>query len=56
MPDIASLDRALWSLLDDFERADGFPPRFVHVDMDSGRRTPQASFDWYRALIEEARA
>ncbi len=47
-----------WSLLDNFEWAEGFSQRFglVHVDMDTGRRTPKQSFDWYRALITEARS
>ena len=48
----------VWSLLDNFEWAHGFTQRFglVHVDHRTSRRTPKASFGWYRDLIAQARA
>ena len=44
-----------WSLLDNFEWARGYAPRFglVHVDYATQARTTKASYDWYRSLIAE---
>ncbi len=43
----------VWSLLDNFEWAEGYEPRFgiVHVDYETLKRTPKASFDWLAAEI-----
>jgi beta-glucosidase len=44
-----------WSLLDNFEWALGYEPRFglVHVDYHTQVRTPKASFAWLRDAIRE---
>jgi len=43
----------VWSILDNFEWADGYGPRFglVRVDYATQRRTPKESYRWYRKLI-----
>jgi len=43
----------VWSLLDNWEWAEGFTQRFglVHVDFETQQRTPKRSFDWYARVI-----
>ncbi|GIJ25565.1 beta-glucosidase [Micromonospora qiuiae] len=47
----------VWSLLDNWEWAEGFTKRFglVHVDYPTGRRTPKSSYAWLRDVIATAR-
>ena len=42
-----------WSLLDNFEWAEGYAKRFglVYIDYPTQRRTPKASYAWFRDLL-----
>ncbi|HWF82230.1 MAG TPA: GH1 family beta-glucosidase [Streptosporangiaceae bacterium] len=46
-----------WTLTDNFEWSEGFHQRFglVHMDQATQRRTPKASFAWYRDMIAAQR-
>lgn len=61
---VAAVDRAreqgadvraylLWTLLDNFEWAEGYTKHFglVHVDRDTLERTPKQSYRWYAELV-----
>ncbi|MFJ7073187.1 GH1 family beta-glucosidase [Streptomyces sp. NPDC098781] len=43
----------VWSLLDNFEWAEGYARRFglVHVDYETQARTPKASYGWLRDVL-----
>jgi beta-glucosidase len=43
----------VWSLLDNFEWAEGFSKRFglIYVDYPTQRRIPKLSYSWFRAFL-----
>jgi beta-glucosidase len=47
----------VWSLMDNFEWAKGYRPRFglVYVDYPTQQRAPKASAHWYREVIRQNR-
>jgi beta-glucosidase len=47
----------LWTLMDNFEWAEGYTKHFgvVHVDRDTLARTPKASYHWYADLVRSSR-
>jgi beta-glucosidase/6-phospho-beta-glucosidase/beta-galactosidase len=54
---VAADGRRRWSLLDNYEWAEGYRMRFgiVHVDFATQRRTLKSSARWYSKLIDAHR-
>jgi beta-glucosidase len=50
---VPALGYFLWSLMDNFEWAEGYSKRFgiVYVDYETQQRIPKYSAHWYKALI-----
>ncbi|MEV7125817.1 GH1 family beta-glucosidase [Streptomyces sp. NPDC093260] len=47
----------VWSLLDNWEWAEGYTRRFglVHVDYATRKRTPKASYEWFKEVLHAQR-
>ncbi|MCL2034231.1 MAG: family 1 glycosylhydrolase, partial [Oscillospiraceae bacterium] len=43
-----------WSLLDNFEWAEGYNERFglVYINFETGQRIKKDSFEWYKNVIK----
>ena len=50
---VPALGYFLWSIMDNFEWAEGYAKRFglIHVDYATQQRTLKDSADWYRQVI-----
>lgn len=55
--DIPIIGYMYWSIMDNFEWAEGYDKRFglIHVDYKTGKRTPKDSYYWYADYIKEQR-